>query len=100
MIVTTAPRASSGLASAPDLGASVEHDGWTKPELLEEMNRLDLPLVNRAIDANTIATPQSLPPSSITDSDVAIVGRSLGEPNTEHPAAHPPDPSRYMYDMV
>ena len=91
MIVTTAPRASSGPTSAPDLGVSVEHDS---------RNTLDLPLVNRAIDASTIATPQPPSLSSVTDSDVAIVGRSLREQNAEHTADHPPGPSCYRYNMV
>jgi hypothetical protein len=37
---------------------------------------------------------------SAPDSDVAIVGRSLRESNAEHTEEHPPDPSRYQYDMV
>ncbi len=103
-MVTTAPSASPGPTSAHDLGAVAKDDGSLKPGLRKEKDALDPPSVNHAIHANDMATldlpPQSpsLPP--VTDSDVAIVGRSLREPNAERTGGRPPDTSRGWYDMV
>ncbi|KAH9017487.1 hypothetical protein EDB83DRAFT_2556248 [Lactarius deliciosus] len=73
IIVTTSPNARPGPTSAPDLVASTEDDGSPQPGFRKETDVLDLPSVNRAIDASTTVTldirPQ-LPP--VTDSDVAI----------------------------
>ncbi len=96
-IVPTALSASPGPTSAPDLGAAAEDDGSPQPGLSKEKDALDPPSVNRAIHANTMATldlsPQSPSLPLVNDSDVAIAGRSLREPNAERTGDHRPYPS-------
>jgi hypothetical protein len=74
------------------------------PGLRKEKDTLDSPSANRAIDENVTSnldlSLQPQPPSSVTDSAVAIADRSLQEPNAGGTAGRPPDPSRYRYDMV
>lgn len=86
------------------MGAVSENNGSLKPGLHKEQDVLAPPSVNRSIHPNTMATLdlplQSPALPSITDSDVAIAGRSLREPNAEHTADRPPDRSCYQYDMV
>ncbi|KAH9009767.1 hypothetical protein EDB83DRAFT_2680992 [Lactarius deliciosus] len=53
IIVTTSPNARPGPTSAPDLVASTEDDGSPQPGFRKETDVLDLPSVNRAIDAST-----------------------------------------------
>ncbi|KAI9449220.1 hypothetical protein BJY52DRAFT_1420069 [Lactarius psammicola] len=76
IVVTTAPCASLGPTSAPDLRASVEDDGSPTPSSREEKETLNPLSVNRAIHANTMATldlpPQSPSLSPATDTNVAI----------------------------
>lgn len=103
---STSPPATSALSVSPGTSGSppgAADDGDSlMPGLRKEKDSLDSPSVNRAIDENIAATLdlslQSQPPSSVID--VAIAGRSLQEPNAGHTADHPPDPSRYRYDMV
>jgi len=103
-IVPTAPSASPGPSSAPDLGAAAEDDGSPKPGLRKEKDSLDPPSVNCAIHPNTMNTldlpPQSSSLSSVTDSDVAITGRSLRESNAERTGDRRPHPSHPPYDIV
>ncbi len=102
--VTTAPSASPGPTSAPDLGAAAEDDGSPKHDLRKGKNALDPVSVNRAIHANTMGTlnlpPQFPPLPSVTDLHVAIVGPSLQEPNAEHTGDDLPHPSHSRYDIV
>ena len=106
IIDTTTPSASPGGTSALDLGpgATTEGDGGPMLALHEEMDAIDPPSVNRAIHSNTMAIPDPPPQSpslpSVTDSDVAITGRSLREPNVERTEDRPPDSSHYQYDIV
>ncbi|KAH8989532.1 hypothetical protein EDB86DRAFT_3081042 [Lactarius hatsudake] len=98
----TAARASSGPTSAPDLSAAAEDDVNPKSSSLNGKDTLDPPSVNISIHANTMPTldrPPSLP--SVTDSDIAIAGPSLWEPNVKHIGDHPhPSPSHGRYDIV
>ncbi len=101
MIALTAPSASPGPTSAPDLGgAAAEDDDRPKPGLRKERDALDPPSVNGAIHATLDLPPQSRSLPSVTDSDVAIAGRSLREPNGERTGDHPPHPSHCRYDIV
>ncbi|KAI9435009.1 hypothetical protein BJY52DRAFT_1333260 [Lactarius psammicola] len=102
MIVTIAPSASPGPTSAPDLGAAAAEDyGGPKPGLCKETDALDLPLVNHAIHASTLEHPLQSPSlPSVADSDVAVAGRSLWEPNAELSGDDPPHASHRRYDIV
>ena len=94
---------SPGPTSAPNLDAVAEDDGRPELGFHTPIDALDPPSVNHAIDASTAASldlPLQPPlPSSVSDSDVAIAGRSRKESNAEH-AGDPPNPSHYEYDMV
>ncbi|KAH9017480.1 hypothetical protein EDB83DRAFT_2437680 [Lactarius deliciosus] len=59
--VTTAPSASPGPTSTPDVGAATKDDGSSQPGFRKEEDALEPPSVNHAILANTVAT-QDPPP--------------------------------------
>ena len=75
-----------------------DDDCSLKPGLHEEKDVSDPHSVNLPVHADTIATPNlkaySLSHSSVTDSDVPVVGRSSREP---HVGAHSPHSG---YDIV
>jgi hypothetical protein len=103
IIGTTSSSASPGTTSVPELGAaSADADGGSpKPE---EMDILDPASANRAFDANTMLA-RDLPLHSplllcMTHSGGATAGPSPRGPNAEHTGDHPPDPSRFRYDIV
>ena len=104
IIDTTAPSVSPGMTSTSDLRVSTKDDGSHMPGSREEMDALDPNLVDRAIHANTMATPdlslQPPPLLSISHSDVAITGPSPRGPNAEPIGDNPPDPSHFQYDIV
>ncbi|KAI9445689.1 hypothetical protein BJY52DRAFT_1315439 [Lactarius psammicola] len=100
IIITVSPSASPGPTSAPDLDSAAEDHGSPKPGFRKE----DPLSVNCEIHANTIAT-RDLPPQSaslplVTNSDIAIAGLSLREPNAELTGDRPVDPSHGRYDIV
>jgi hypothetical protein len=98
----SAPSVSLVPTSGPDPGTSIEDDCSPTPTFRQGNDTVDPLSVYHVIDSNTMPTPRSpsLPPP-VTDPDVAIVGRSLLEPNVEHDTGdHPPDPSPYQYDIV
>ncbi|KAI9449218.1 hypothetical protein BJY52DRAFT_1420068 [Lactarius psammicola] len=104
IVVTTAPSTSLGPTPAPDLRASAEDDGGPTPSLRKEKDTLNPPSVNHAIHANTMDSlylpPQSPSLPSATDSDVAIVGCSLQEPNAERKEGDRPlHPSHSRYGI-
>jgi hypothetical protein len=70
----------------------------------KEMDALELRSVNCPVNASTMATldlpPQSMSPSSATNSDVAVASRSLQESKAEPSGHHSPDPSSYQDDIV
>ena len=84
-----------------DPGTHAEEDGNPTPK---EKDALDPPSVHHAIDTNTMPTPASppQPPSllSVTESDVAIIGRTAQERNGESTGGRTSDLSHYQYDMV
>ncbi|KAH9017475.1 hypothetical protein EDB83DRAFT_2437588 [Lactarius deliciosus] len=69
LMVTTTPGASPWLASAPDVNARAQDDGSPQPGLPKEEDALDLPSMNHAVLANTMAT-QDLPLQSPSLSSV------------------------------
>ena len=86
---------SPGPTSVPNLGAVVEDHDTPELGLHTPMDALDPPsAANRAIDASTTASldlPLQPPlSSSVSDSDVVIVGRSQQESNAEH-TGNPPN---------
>ncbi|KAI9445695.1 hypothetical protein BJY52DRAFT_1315474 [Lactarius psammicola] len=104
IIVTVAPGTSPGPTSVPDLDSAAEDHGSPKPEFHKKEDALDPHSVNWEIQANTIAT-RDLPPQSaslplVTNSDIAIAGPSLREPNAERTGDSPVDPSHGLYDIV
>ncbi|KAI9450678.1 hypothetical protein BJY52DRAFT_163143 [Lactarius psammicola] len=104
IVVTTAPSTSPGPTSAPDLDSAAEDHGSPKPEFHKKEDALDPHSVNWEIHANTITT-RGLPPQTpsmplVTNSDVAIAGPSLREPNAERTGDSPVDPSHGLYDIV
>ena len=92
---------SASLVPTSDLGIPAEDDGNATPK---EKDALDPPSVHHAIDTNTVPAlaPPPQPPSllSVTESDVAIIGRSAQERNGELTRGRSPDPSHYRDDMV
>ncbi|KAH9009765.1 hypothetical protein EDB83DRAFT_2557379 [Lactarius deliciosus] len=99
-IATITHSAYPGPTSAPDLNASAEDDGSSLPVFHKEQDAVDLPSVNRAIHASTTSALYFRPQlPSVTDSDVAILGPSLREPNAER-SEDPPGLSHCSYDIV
>ena len=102
--VASAPGASPGPITGPDLGTTTEDDGSPMPGLPEENDALGPPSAHPAIDTKVVVTPDHLlqfsPQSLATESDVAIAAVSLWEPNAEHAGDQPQGPSRYHYDIV
>ena len=98
--LTTTSALSASLVPTSDLGTLSEEDGNPTPK---GQDALDPPSVHHAIDTNIIPTPvpPPQPPSLlVTESDVAIIGRSAQERNGEPTGGRPPVPSHYQYDMV
>ena len=82
---------------------TTEVDGIPKLGFHKEIDALEPRSVNRPIYATTMATPdlpQCTSPLSVTNLDMAVVGPSLRESSAERIEHHPPDPSRYQYDIV
>jgi hypothetical protein len=100
MIAITALGSSPGRT---DSGANVEDSGSTTPGSGKEADAVRPPLGNGATRASTM-NPLDLQfpllPPPTTDSDGAIGGRSPRESKAEHMGDHPPDRSRYSYDIV
>ncbi|KAH9035093.1 hypothetical protein EDB83DRAFT_2415655 [Lactarius deliciosus] len=102
IVVTATPGASPGPTS--DLGVATEDDDSQKPGLRENRDALDPLSVNRVIHAITMPTlglpsqPPSLP--SVPDSNIAITGPSMWEPDAERTGDPPPHPSRGRYNIV
>ncbi|KAH9025203.1 hypothetical protein EDB84DRAFT_1677948 [Lactarius hengduanensis] len=87
-IVSTAPCASTGPASAPDLSTAAKDDGSPKPGARKDGDiHSEPPSAIRAIHANTMVTlhlpPLSPSPLSVADTETTIAGPSLHEPNAE-----------------
>ncbi|KAI9449226.1 hypothetical protein BJY52DRAFT_1308306 [Lactarius psammicola] len=104
IVVTTVPSTCPGPTSASDLDSAVEDHGSPKPEFHKEEDAFNPHSVNWEIHANSITT-RGLPPQSpsiplVTNSDVAIVGPSLREPNAARTGDSPVDPSHSRYDIV
>ena len=99
--LTAASALSASLVPTSDLVSHAEEDGKATPK---EQDALDPPSVHHGIDTNTIPTsaPPPQPPSllSITESDVAMIGRSAQERNGEPTGGRTSDLSHYQYDMV
>ncbi|KAI9447407.1 hypothetical protein H4582DRAFT_1893675 [Lactarius indigo] len=102
-IMVTAPSASSGPASVPDVGATTQ-GGTSQLGLRENKDALDPPSVNRAIHESTMPTlglPSQAPSlPAVTDSNIDIAGPSLWEPNAEHIGDNFPHPSHGRHDIV
>jgi len=101
----SAPSASLVPTSEPDPGTSIEDDCGSTPAFRTGNDAIDSLSEYHVIDVNAMPTlvipPQSPSLPSATDPDVAIVGRSLREPNAEHDTGdNSPDPSPYQYDIV
>ncbi|KAH9035997.1 hypothetical protein EDB83DRAFT_2415098, partial [Lactarius deliciosus] len=102
-IVPVTPSASTGPASAPDLGAAAKDNDSSKPSPRKERGvRSDPPSAIRAIHANAMVTLDLPPPSplSVTDVDPTIAGSSLREPNADRTGDLPLDPLHCPYDIV
>ena len=99
--LTATSASNASLVPTSDLGTPAEEDGNPTHK---EKDALDPLSLHHAIDTNTIPTtaPPPQPPSllSVTESDVAIIGRSAQERNSEPTGGRPPDPSHYRYDIV
>ncbi|KAH8987029.1 hypothetical protein EDB92DRAFT_1877402 [Lactarius akahatsu] len=98
--VAAAPSAFPGSASAPNPDAATEDDGSHKPGFQNDNDALD-PFSTRAIHANTmpILDPPPHPPL-VTESDVAITGPSVWEPDSERTGDHLRHPIHGQYNIV
>ncbi|KAH9054621.1 hypothetical protein EDB83DRAFT_2392986 [Lactarius deliciosus] len=102
IVVTAAPSASPEPTS--DLSVTTEDDDSQKPGLRKNKDALDPLSINRVIHAITMPTLglPSQPPSlsSVRDSNIAITGPSMWEPDAERTGDPPPHPSRGRYNIV
>ncbi|KAH9017457.1 hypothetical protein EDB83DRAFT_2437292, partial [Lactarius deliciosus] len=103
-IVPVTPSASTGPASAPDLGAAAKDDDSSTPGPRKDRGvHSDPPSAIRAIHASAMVTLDLPPPSplSVTDVDPTIAGSSLREPNADRTGDLPLDPLHCpAYDIV
>ena len=88
----------------PDPDTPAEDEGRPMPSFHTEQDGLDLSSLHNAFDANTTSTivlpPQTPSPPLVTEMNVASLSHSDQGPNVENTGDHPPDPSRYHYDIV
>ncbi|KAH9054803.1 hypothetical protein EDB87DRAFT_1645108 [Lactarius vividus] len=99
--VPTVPSASTGPASAPDLGVAAKDDDNRKPDPRKGKNTLDPPSGIHGIHTNAMVTLDPPPQSpSVTGMDTVTTSPSPREPNAERTGDHPPLPLHCPYDIV